>query len=426
MRTRTRFVLLLVPALTLLGATCVTSTQQRDPAGPWVGEVVNNGPEPMDQVQVVAHIVDASGHDFGTQTAYTCPSNLLPGERGAFELFFQNYDGTSPTLPLHADISPVTLGNTVFYPPPGDTTGEGLTTQIVGTYPAKRVAVAEIRNESPDTYSHVEVCATLRTPGGALAEVGSARLFPSVLRPGATGTVTVFFNSMPEGHIDVNARGATGCCVSPLLFDPAEFQVSATRVTHGVGGRMLVLAGEMRNRAGQDLRDLQLGAYAEGAPETRVIVDLGCNGAVGTGDVAAAAFAIPLDSPASRPVPVVLGIEATSSSNALYRVPASGVAIARLPDQSDGLGTVAVGAKLQNPTSKWLSFIRACATVRDRRGHAIGVAPLLAADSAFPYLQWIAPGATVGVSGVAFVLDEAASAEVQAYAEPQNEGPVLV
>jgi hypothetical protein len=103
-----------------------------------------------------------------------------------------------------------------------------------------------------------------------------------------------------------------------------------------------------------------------------------------------------------------------------YVAPVSDVELAPLRDQPDGLGTVAVGAKLHNETTQWLEVVQGCATVRDSDGRAIGVAVLyLDGHSIFT----IPPGATVDVSAVTYVLGTPATAEIQARGSLQDHPP---
>jgi len=416
MKWRVRLIALLLPAAVLLAATCVRETRQRGPAGPWVGEVVNYGSEPAPAAYVSATIFDATGMRLGEYQAFTCPGTIPAGGRGTFELFAPG--GPSIALPLRAEFAPI-----VVQGGSRGETGEGLVTRLVSSNPAKRAAIVEVRNDSTQALGYMEVCGNLRDSAGELLEVGSAQLFPTVLRPGESQTLPIFFNSMPPGDFEFFAQGY--CCSSSVVLDPSEFQVSSSRITTGPAGRSLVVAGELRNRSGQDLSQLRLLAYVEGAPETRVTAALGCNGTVGYGETAAATFAIPLDQGQTQPKLVIAGIEGDAVSSK-YSVPVSNVKMASLPDQPDGLGTVAVGATLRNSTSKWLAVEYECATVRDRDGNAIGVVPLLApGEGGYGYPPLIAPGATAEVVGAGYVVGTPASVEVRAYAEPRDQGPVF-
>jgi hypothetical protein len=69
----------LLSGATFLAATCFSRTQQRGPAGPWVGEVTNYGAQPAAGVAVRANLFDASGRYVGLSTAFTCPATIPPG-----------------------------------------------------------------------------------------------------------------------------------------------------------------------------------------------------------------------------------------------------------------------------------------------------------------------------------------------------------
>jgi hypothetical protein len=421
MKTRILSIALLFPAVILLAATCVGETHQRGPSGPWVGEVVNHGAVPAADVAVRANIFDASGAYLGLSTAFTCPATLAPRGHGTFEIFLQGYANPPGgiALPLRAEFEQPALEGQNHA-----VTGEGLSARLVSRNDAKRVALVEVQNNSTRTFTNTVVCANLRDASGSLLEVGSAPLFPTRLRPGETQTVPIFFNTMPQGQIELFAQGDDVFGSAALTFDPADFRITAARVTSDATGRRLVVAGEMRNRSGQDLTRLRLQAYVEGAPETRIEADLGCGGMVALGSTAAATFAIPLGQAVDHANVVIVGIEASQSSS-LYQVPASSVTIAPLPDQPDGLGTVAAGATLRNPTSKWIQAWSVCATVRDGAGQAIGVVPLLASNrDGLPYPPLLAPSVTIHVGGASFVLGTPASADVQAYGELYDHVPV--
>jgi hypothetical protein len=428
MRARIRLLLVLATALPLLAATCVTSTRQRGPVGPWVGEVVNTGDAPMREVAVTARITDARGWTLDGFTVYTCPSFLMPGERAAFELFFPTGANLDVTPPLRADFSPVASGWAVEpgYPTPSDASGEGLLERTIGTYPDKRAALVEVRNESAATYSQLTVCATLRTPTGTLAEVGHADVFPSVLHPGEKATVPVFFNTMPDGVVEAIARGSSICCIAPLSFDPAEFDVQHTRVVTSGGERKLLVAGEMRNRAGQDIGWIRVGAYAEDDPVTRVTPELACGGKVRSGDAAAALFAIPLEGAISSPGAVITGIEAAPYGTSGPTLAVSAVALSKQAAPIDGLDAVTVTATLRNRTSKWINGTNACATLRDRRGDVVGVGSLFEPPRyGYSTIAIIPPGGSTTVTGVVFIVAEAASANVDASGESYDQSPII-
>ena len=83
-----RLIPLLALPLLFLGATCVSRVEQRGPAGPWVGEVSNYGPEAVEYASVSAEILDAMGNSITWLEGSTCPPTLRPGQHGTFELLF--------------------------------------------------------------------------------------------------------------------------------------------------------------------------------------------------------------------------------------------------------------------------------------------------------------------------------------------------
>jgi hypothetical protein len=417
MKQRFRYAALALPALMLLAATCVGDTHQRGPAGPWVGEVTNYGADPVPGAYVTADVFTADGSPLGREYVYTCPATIPPGGHGTFELFVAT--SGDEKLPLRATFAPVALPGAW-----GGEAWEGFSTRLVSTNPAKRVAMVEVGNDSGLALDQMRVCGNIRDASGALLEVGSTRMFPTVLRPGQSQTVPIFFNSMPAGDLTFEFSAQGACCSGASTFDPSDFQITAARITDGPAGRMLVVAGEMRNRSGRDLQHLRMEAYDEDAPELRVGADLGCQGIVGFDGKAAAIFAIPVGPNVTEDDVRIAGIQA-DPSNSEYAIETSDVTMARLPDQPDGLGSVAIGAMLHNPTAKWLNVHAACATVRDRQGHAIGVVQLRTGDGdASPYAPLLPPGAIVKVTGAGYVVDTPASANAQAYGELRDFGPI--
>ena len=403
----------------------MTSARQRGTDGPWVGEVVNNGRLEV-QPLVGARIIDATGREAGFASADTCPGRLLPGEHGAFELFFdasyfEERSGRSAVAPLHAEINPE--AQELSFPlGPGWLTRDGLSGRVLQTFPASRAAVIEIKNDSPVAYRNVQACAILRGSDGAVLEVGRGELFPSVLQHGATGTMPIFFNSLRDGEIEVFAQATTHCDFNcSLAFDAQYVHVTASRVVQHGGQRSLVAVAELTNDSGQDLDFLRLEAYADVAPQARVRASFGCGYTVSNGTSAAASFTIPLETTASRPSVVITGVEGFSSAyGGWYRPRVSGIRMARLASQPDGLGTVAITATLHNDTSQWLTVTQACATVRDANGAAIGVA--LLGDQEHPIFT-IEPHATLDVAGLTYVLGTPAKAEASAFGALENHPP---
>ncbi len=211
-------------SMLLLGATCIANVEQKGPEGPWVGEVVNMGEQPVNHVQVLPRIFDATGRQVfgGGGVADTCPFILFPGERGAFEVFFERaQDGApEPVPPLRAEFPEIA----VEYPGAVGLASHGLLAEVVSEKPDQLFVRVRLTNSSNHRYSDLTVCGVLRTPDGRLAEVGRAA------GPGYTGEATtmllpdeaieldVFFNTMPEGSIRLHPAGlirdpAPSCCM---------------------------------------------------------------------------------------------------------------------------------------------------------------------------------------------------------------------
>ncbi|MEX2245491.1 MAG: hypothetical protein WEC75_02295 [Dehalococcoidia bacterium] len=191
--------------VTLLGATCVTNTEQKGPAGPWVGEVINAGPDAVSNVTVEANVFDATGRLYAPQygnvvSARTCPFTLRPKERGWFEIFFQKGpQEPDPVLPLRAEFpksaqafdAPLLLDL-------------HLNVRLIETNASERWARVEVRNDSARVYSEIDVCGVLHGPAGNVVEIGRATgpPLPALLEPGETLTLAMYFNTMPPGVID--------------------------------------------------------------------------------------------------------------------------------------------------------------------------------------------------------------------------------
>jgi len=200
----------------------MTNVEQQGPEGPWTGEITNSGDQTIHSPIAYARIYDADGFDlYANVGAITCPSRLLPGERGAFELFA--YDPSYP--PLFKPGTPTPPLRAEFFPPDpglvgtGQARGDGLLVrEIERDVPAKRVRVA-LTNNSGELYSQFTVCAVLRDAEGKLLEVARADgpHLPFALFPGETYELDLFFHSLPDGELRYHALGLwsapyTDCC----------------------------------------------------------------------------------------------------------------------------------------------------------------------------------------------------------------------
>jgi hypothetical protein len=220
----------LVPLGALLmlcvSATCVTDVRQKGPEGPWVGEVVNNGDQTVNFVQVMPAIFDSTGHQLygqgGSTTAIACPSTLLPGEHGAFEAFFIRAQDGQPTSvpPLRAEFPPVAID----FPGEGALRGDGLLAEVAQESTREKSIIVRVTNNSMNRYSDVTVCGILRANDGEVLSVGRADgpAFGddlTILAPGQSITLTMLFDEVPDGGTTLYPRailrGPTPPCCMP-------------------------------------------------------------------------------------------------------------------------------------------------------------------------------------------------------------------
>lgn len=212
--------LLIVPlaalSMLLVAATCVANVEQKGPEGPWVGEVVNTGDQTVYGAGAVARIFDATGAGlFGNQGVFSCPSKLLPGERGAFELFINEPDSPRPpgipgpdyewAYPLRAEFFQIEE-------PPvgtGQARGDGLLVREIERIPAERRVRVELTNNSSAQYRQFTVCAVLRDANGKLLEVARSDgpPLPFTLFPGDVIALDLLFVSLPPGELRYHALG---------------------------------------------------------------------------------------------------------------------------------------------------------------------------------------------------------------------------
>jgi hypothetical protein len=160
----------------------------------------------------VARIYDADGFDlYANVGGLTCPSRLLPGERGAFELFGYSpeypasFKPGTPTPPLRAEFYPME------HPPvgTGQARGEGLLVREIERDGAGNRVRVELWNNSGELYQQFTVCAVLRDAEGKLQEVARADgpPLPYALFPGEMIELELLFNSLPDGELRFHALG---------------------------------------------------------------------------------------------------------------------------------------------------------------------------------------------------------------------------
>jgi hypothetical protein len=394
-----------IAPLTLVAAVCVSGTRQRSPSGPWIAEVVNTSDQPVNGVAVRAAVTDAAGHDFGVMTAFTCPTTIGAHGKAAAELFFATTPENAVVLPLQARVEPLPLTDQI-----GPLGGFGLVARVVARNADARFALVEVRNDSDQSQAGVQVCATISDPDGHVLEVGYARLFPTVLRPAASATVPIFFNTMPEGVIALFP--STGAPTSgSLILDASQLSWDTTRITGQGSLRVLHAAGQIRNTSGQDLQNMRVVVSLDGAPGVRVESTVGCapdGGLVAFGGTAPVTVAIPVPDRIADPHIATIGIEAAPATD-LGRLRVEDVDYRTYAVNADGLQTIAVSAAVVNDSSSWL-IAEACATLRGAGGKVVGAAPFVAGNGN----QALAPGERRTASGFTVVLRPVASADVAA------------
>jgi hypothetical protein len=287
-----RLAVLLLALTPLVAATCVTEFRQKGPSGPWVGEVTNTGSTPMRETTVFAEIFDATGRSFGNFSVYTCPSVLMPGETGAFEIFW--YPDLEATPPLRAQVNPAAIS----YEWSGDQpNSEGLRVREIERNREDGYVLAEITNGSASTFNELRICATLRDANGTLQEVGNTDLgYGVMLKPGESRQFPIFFNTMPPGGIEFFPLGISMCCPSSYIeIDGENFTPTASRVISRDGQRVLEVVGEIANPYPIDLDGLWLSAHLERSLAERVDQwSTGCNGKLPANGKASVWMWIPL------------------------------------------------------------------------------------------------------------------------------------
>jgi hypothetical protein len=273
-------------------------------------------------------------------------------------------------------------------------------------------------NDSPFTYQNIVVCANLRTPSRTLAEVGSTNFLPS-LRPGATKTFPIFFNTMPEGTFEFVPRGVNYCCSGSVTLKAGTFSVTATRIVDD--GKALRVVGELKNDTGLDLVGANVSAHVDGSWADRIDQQtLACNGWVPDGAAAPATFTLPLAPGTHSPTVAIEDIGAYQGSS-IYAPPVSAVVAVDGPRSVSGLDTKRVSATITNPTTAWIALEGVCLSLRDARGRLVGTAALI--DN-LPYNdRYLAPGAHLRVTADVEELERSTTAEAAAYGQPTQPPP---
>lgn len=419
-----RGILLLAPLL-LIAATCVTDVRQRGPAGPWVGEVTNYGPEATGYTYVDGTISDAQRRVLGNWQTLGCPVITLPGETTAFEIAIEEgildepWLGFEPVLPLRLD-SLRAGGFLVTDQEMQYGVQRGLLTQrIISNNAEHDYAVIELRNDSPFDVQLSNLCAVHRNSTGAVVSVATTSVVNSLVRRGDSLTLPVFFSTLGSWEIDVFAEGVRyqGCC--SVSVPTSAVSVSMMKVVDRADGRYLYVTGTVRNERDDDITSLEMSAHLDDRWEERIDrAFIGCEGQLGRDAITPFMIEIPV---ASADTDRTLVVEAlAASAGQLYEFPVTGVALGSVMPQVDGFPeTRSVSATLTNDSNVWIEAYGACVALKDSAGRIVGAGYM---NPDYPN-RFVAPGTSVRVTTEVTQLAPATAADVIAYGIPTSGPP---
>ena len=401
----------LVPLLALpllLGAVCVTKVDQKGPAGPWIGEVVNTGPDIQSNVFVEGEIQDANGNLIKPTSDMACPVTLAPGDKG----YLMMTVGPSVVSlsdfvqPFHLSVKHVNhIG--LIAPPV-----RGVTLNALETFPDHNGILVELRNDSANIYRTIRVCGIHFASSGEVVEIAGSGLFQEVVRPGDVVVFPMRFDSPLDGTFQFGVE-QLGFGSSDTFVASPPFNYS-TRIVRTAEGRSLQVIGEVTNTSGNDLRDARFQAYLESSPTIRKQGSVGTmvgadsityegNGFIPAGAKALVAFSLPLDDDDSTVVEIV-GLVAQTLDYRLSPVSVTSIAIKRTKPS-----TIKVSAKLQNPAGEGLIVDSLCFYLRDAAGKLVGgqcgsVAWVAPRDSLVvsQNVTWVGPHRPSSVEAVAY------------------------
>ncbi len=240
-------------------------------------------------------------------------------------------------------------------------------------------------------------------------------VFPTVLRPGESRDVVIFFNAMPDGQFQFYPRGVRWCCGGEITLETSALRITAARLLDVPDGRELVAVGEVSNASSVDIAGLQVAAHPAGFPDLRVQTDGGCSGVVTHNDRAPIMLELLLGRQPSDGEIVVEGIQGYQSMD-LYPVPVGSVATSKAGEDWRGLQRLRVSATVTNGTSEWLWVVGTCFNLRDKTGRLVGTSSLWEDF-------YLSPGESRRVSAEVYALDSFATSEVKAYAKPSLPPP---
>lgn len=365
--------LLLLPALSL-GATCVTRVDQKGPAGPWVGEVVNTGDTLQPDVHVYGWFQDADGRWVGGLYAETCPFDLLPEQRGYF---------FGPAADSQADlVLPFSLAEDESYSCQQHSLTTGVHLRIISMSDDHKSALVEARNDSQNTYYDLGACGVSFAPSGEAEDVAKNPELPSrILRPGDRVQFSLNFHSPVTGHVDLAVKSAFG--TYDTVLDSSHFEVTSSKVIQTDSGPQLQVVGEVRNDLPVDLDAARFEAFRQSSPDVRAWGSVGSfgypsdvypgnyakNEFLGTGFVPANGkapfvFSLPLGPHDSTSVEFA-GLVASKSSSAAVPVAITDVSGRQFPD------FVEFDATVTNPFDNTLQLFY-CIDLRDSGGKLKG------------------------------------------------------
>jgi hypothetical protein len=383
-------------------ATCVTDARQKEPGGPWVGDVVNTGDAVVYGAHVRYRTVDEAGPRLSFRPIPTCPSRIEPGQRGAWEIF----PGGVDPLPVQPS-SMIARSSTVD---PG-THITGLEIRLVERNEGRKYALIEITNRSEETYHWVMICGTLRSPTGAIEEVGRTpplgNGFPfTSLLPGEKRMKLIYFHSMPEGVFEFFPSGRSVEAAGELRIPPENMRILRARtLTDVAGDPYLDVLAELTNPFDVPVQGLMASTYLEGSAELRdEDIEVGCGGAIGASETVPIKFAMPTKGVLEVNVPVIESIGAVTGAVPQIRVPVSELRVI------DGK----LVGRFVNPTDTGVAIYGICVGVR--RGERLidafnaKIGPYLAANSSVEAA--VIPDAIPAYDGASF--------EVIAFGTPLN------
>lgn len=373
---RLRTILILAPLL-LIAATCVTDVRQRGPAGPWVGEVTNYSSETIGPVAIASSIFnDTSGLRVPLGYTGTCPSQLKPGQTGAFEVFApESLVAESAGEVLRLRISSVFDD---IEAEPVKFSDEGLSVRLVERIPEDSLVIVELQNHSTTRYDEMVVCGTLRSEDGQLIEVGTTKLYPAAMEPGSRRRLPVIFNSMPDGDFEFFASGELAPCCQSISLHADQFRPGVEKVINYAGDYYLFATGEVANPTSLDLTHIQVAAHASSSWAHRAtpspFATEGCGGVLPAGGSMPVFLSIPLpdSGPSSTVVAEVVGAAIPVVEPFLLSVDSATVG----PSRSilDGqLEERTATTFIRNRTDSWVDVLGICLVLRDADGRVVGM-----------------------------------------------------